>query len=141
MKRRKVNKKSKPTKRRKTDKVSSIEYSLRTRYPESVGSKILMLYEVPKRNKPAKTAMKVYTKDWSFEELADYLDELQEMIWEREYPDEAMLKKYIEFTHSEGSRLPRSIRVPSGVIEMIQHERKLQQQQREKERKEISESK
>lgn len=100
--------------------------------PLLAGEKCFILLEAGKDNKAAKTKIAIYSKEWDFEELSNYLDQLEDMIWEQEYPEEAMLKKYLSFTHSEGDRIPQSIRVPNAIREIIQHEDELRREYRRK---------
>lgn len=91
------------------------------------GEKLIILNEVTGMKdgvlqvKAVKTLR--YDKDWDTNKLESELDRLDRMIWEEEWPDQAMLKQYLEFNYPEGTEMPRTIRVPESLIRMIQHER------------------
>jgi hypothetical protein len=74
-----------------------------------------------------------YDKDWDTEELESQLDSLDRRIWEEEWPDQAMLKQYLEFKYPGGTEMPQTIRVPESLIKMIQHERETERERRKEE--------
>lgn len=91
------------------------------------GEKIIILYEVTGTKHGVVQANTVkmlrFDKDWDTNELESAVDRLDRMIWEEEWPDQAMLKQYLEFKYAEGTELPQAIRVPESLIKMIRHER------------------
>ena len=100
------------------------------------GTKVLYLGEIPRKGGQGLSRMDTFGPEWEYEELDGYVERLLNIIWEEQYPDESLLKQYLDFKVPRGTPIPTSIRVPQSVIEIINAERKLGEERRRKEVKE-----
>jgi hypothetical protein len=114
-------------------------FTIQTKGRLGKGEKWIILGEIIRGPKLGRMKILRYSKEWSFEELSDHLDRLQYAIWEEEWPAEAMLKQYLDFTYHYPAKLPTNIRVPKDLKDMIEHERKLEQQEHKRIRREMDE--
>jgi hypothetical protein len=121
----------------KPNEATKIEINFTSPFPR--GTKILTLSEFPHKGKKGSMRVETFSAEWSFEELSEYIDRLLDMIWEDQYPDEALLRRYLDFKIPHDTPIPTSIRVPQSLIEIINHERGLRRQQKQKEENEIKE--
>lgn len=96
------------------------------------GEKFFVLFEIGKTPSLGRIRIAKYGREWPFEELEQYFDGFGEMIWEREFPEEAILKKYLDYTKYSKDPIPSMIRVPKTVREILQQERELAQEYRKK---------
>lgn len=68
----------------------------------------------------------LFPRNTTHQQVRTFFHLITDSMWSAMYPEERLLREYLDFVYADTSRYPKSIRVPQRLIQKMREDKKLQ---------------